>query len=376
MAPEEAPREAEDLELVEEAPPAAEGRDLIGSPEFTLWATARLVDHVPSLFLDRSLRIVHANERFARLFDLPARKSDLYFTKFFASSFDEAETSRLFRAVRASDAGWSWFGRVERVGRDQLLIVSKVAIQPLRCPPAPAAPAAAQRPAAPAHPSVPAAPPCAYSAVCVDITVEYRGLARGTFTSLLEAARRRDNDTGHHVERVNRYARVMAEGMLGGQQWPEVDRQFVESIAEVAALHDVGKIGTPDDILNKAGSLEPWEWAVMKQHTINGAYILHTYPDPMARAIALHHHEHWDGEGYLYGIEGSMIPLPARVVAVADVYDALRMRRTYKDPYPHSRAVETIIAERGTHFDPKLVDQFLANAEVFRGIFGELADSH
>ncbi len=129
---------------------------------------------------------------------------------------------------------------------------------------------------------------------------------------------------------------------------PEVDREFVESIGLVAALHDVGKIGTPDDILNKAGQLEAWEWDVMKQHTTNGAYILSTYPNPMAtrdrpappRAMGRHRLPHGLGE--------DLIPLSARIVAVADVYDALRMRRDVQGtPTRTSRRWRTWSARAG-----------------------------
>jgi response regulator RpfG family c-di-GMP phosphodiesterase len=186
----------------------------------------------------------------------------------------------------------------------------------------------------------------------------------------------KDNDTGNHIERVNRYARVLAGSLLLDHlQWPAVDRQFVESIGQVAALHDLGKIGTPDDILNKAGPLEAWEWDVMKQHTTNGAYILSTYPNPMAREIALRHHEKWNGTGYPHALSGDLIPLSARIVAFADVYDALRMRRTYKEAYPHRKAVQIIERERGTHFDPDLFERFLTVADSFDEIFTELADS-
>jgi putative two-component system response regulator len=136
----------------------------------------------------------------------------------------------------------------------------------------------------------------------------------------------------------------------------------------------VGKIGTPDDILNKVGTLDPWEWEIMKEHTKNGAYILRRYHIPMAAEIALRHHERWDGTGYPYGLSGDDIPLSARIVAIADVYDALRMRRTYKEPFPHDRAVATIADERGRHFDPLLVDRFLAIAPSFGRIFSELLD--
>ena len=190
--------------------------------------------------------------------------------------------------------------------------------------------------------------------------------------SLLGAARLKDNDTGNHIERVNRYAQVLAEDLAGRAWAPEVDKQFIASIGLVAALHDVGKIGTPDDILNKAGPLETWEWDVMKQHTTNGAYILSTYPNPMAAEIALRHHERWDGSGYPHGLSQDLIPLSARIVAIADVYDALRMRRTYKEAYSHERALETMVREKGTHFDPLLTSRFIAVAEEFRSIFSEL----
>ena len=207
------------------------------------------------------------------------------------------------------------------------------------------------------------------------MTTEHRQLLQSTFASLLGAARLKDNDTGNHIERVNRYARALAEDLRGRPEAPEVDQQFVESIGQVAALHDMGKIGTPDDILNKAGQLESWEWEVMKQHTTNGAYILSTYPNPMASEIALRHHERWDGTGYPHGLSGDLIPLSARIVAVADVYDALRMRRPYKEAYTHRMAMEKMRAERGTHFDPFLIDRFVAIADTFDGIFNELADS-
>jgi putative two-component system response regulator len=142
----------------------------------------------------------------------------------------------------------------------------------------------------------------------------------------------------------------------------------------VAALHDVGKIGTPDDILNKAGKLEAWEWNVMKQHTTNGAFILSTYPHPMAGEIALRHHERWDGSGYPHGLGQDLIPISARIVAIADVYDALRMRRAYKEAHTHEQVMEEMIGESGTHFDPFLITRFRAIAESFRSIFTELAD--
>jgi HD-GYP domain-containing protein (c-di-GMP phosphodiesterase class II) len=258
-----------------------------------------------------------------------------------------------------------WNGRVERIGVDQLLNVSKIWVMPV----------SSTVQAGKISLQAIAERPRAFCAVCLDISTEYRQLLQNTFASLLQAARLKDNDTGFHVERVNLYARSLAEDLHGRPDAPEVDAQFVESIAQVAALHDVGKIGTPDDILNKAGKLESWEWEVMKEHTKNGAYILNTYPNPMASEIALRHHERWDGTGYPHGLNEELIPLSARIVAVADVYDALRMRRPYKEAFSHQKALETIRAERGTHFDPYITDRFLAISDRFDEIYGGLLDT-
>jgi HD-GYP domain-containing protein (c-di-GMP phosphodiesterase class II) len=350
-----APNGAEPLELeAVDEPETGQEAALLDGEEFARWSGVRLDDPLPCLFLDANLRILFANRSAADLYRIPARLPGLWFTQFAAPHFDETRSAELFRAVRSADAGNRWIGTIERTDTDQLLGVYKVWILPL------------------AHPAD--LPARAFQAICLDISPEYRSLVQGTFDSLLEVARRKDNDTGQHIERVNRYARDIASDLHGRPQWPEVNRQFIASISQAAALHDVGKIGTPDDILNKVGTLDPWEWEIMKEHTKNGAYILRRYHIPMASEIALRHHERWDGTGYPYGLEGIEIPLSARIVAIADVYDALRMRRTYKEPYPHDRAVGTIADERGRHFDPLLVDRFLAFAPSFARIFSELLD--
>jgi putative two-component system response regulator len=346
----------EPLELEALAEEAADGGEaLIASGEFAQWSTVRLDDPVPCLFLDASLRILFANRSAASLFGIPQRLPGLWFTQFSAPWFDEARSGELFRSVRSAEGGHRWIGSIERTGTDQLLEVYKVWILPL--------------------PRPDAGEPRAFQAICLDITPEYHSLVQGTFQSLLEAALRKDNDTGNHVERINRYARELAGDLHGRDGWDEVNRQFIESISQAASLHDVGKIGTPDDILNKVGPLEPWEWEIMKEHTKNGAYILRRYHTPMAGEIALRHHERWDGTGYPYGLDGTLIPLSARIVSIADVYDILRMRRTYKEPFTHESAVETIAAERGLQFDPQLVDRFLAIAPSFARIFSECSDS-
>ncbi|MCX7038952.1 MAG: HD domain-containing protein [Spirochaetes bacterium] len=358
--------EAVELEDLEESPaPPRREPALLDSPEYQVWTRCSLGDRVPSLFLDRSLRILRANESFCKMFGCNSQFPGLYFTQFYAAFFDPKKSAELFRAVLSPKTGYTWNGRVEKLGMDQLLNVSKIWILPLFAPGGDASGGAAAASGAPE----------AYSAMCLDMTTEYRDLLQNTFMSLLGAARLKDNDTGNHIERVNRYARILAEDLGGRRDSPEVDRQFIASIGLVAALHDVGKIGTPDDILNKAGPLETWEWDVMKQHTTNGAYILSTYPNPMAREVALRHHERWDGSGYPHGLSQDLIPLSARIVAVADVYDALRMRRTYKEAYSHERALETMEREKGTHFDPRLIERFLSVADDFRTVFSDLADA-
>ena len=358
--------QAAEVESLEEAAAEQSGSAaILDTPEFSRWTTSFLTDKIPSLFLDRSLKIVRANESFCRMFACGENLTGQYFTQFYSSFFDDRKSGELFRAILSPDAGFMWHGRVEKTGTDQLLNVSKVWVMPVSST-AQVGDIAAQ---------AMARKPRAYCALCLDISTEYRQLLQNTFASLLGAAQLKDNDTGNHVERVNRYSRMLAEDLRGRPGAPEVGQQFVASIGQVAALHDVGKIGTPDDILNKAGPLESWEREIMTEHTKNGAYILSTYPDPMASQIALRHHERWDGTGYPHGLDGDLIPLAGRIVAVSDVYDALRMRRPYKEAYSHQMAVETMRAERGTHFDPFLIDRFVAIADKFDEIFNELEDS-
>ncbi|MBN1698617.1 MAG: HD domain-containing protein [Spirochaetales bacterium] len=216
--------------------------------------------------------------------------------------------------------------------------------------------------------------PVAYACILDNIGEEYRKMLRYTFKSLLEASRLKDNASDGHNERVNRYAKILAENLLGKSGFEEVDMTYVEDIGYLAAMHDVGKIGTPDDILNKSQPLEDWEWKIIKEHTINGAYILSTYPNLLAKEIALYHHERWQGDGYPYGLSQDMIPLSARIVAVADVYDALRMKRTYREVVTHREAKVVILNGRGTQFDPAIVDNFLDVEKEFDRIYHELKD--
>lgn len=208
-----------------------------------------------------------------------------------------------------------------------------------------------------------------------DISALHFKQLHATFKSILEAAKLKDNDTGLHDERVSYYCKKMAEYLYAIQRYPQIDPDFIENIGFLAAMHDVGKIGTPDYILQKPGKLNEQEWEIMREHTINGTFILSSYPVLMAKEIALSHHEWWNGGGYPFKLEGVMIPLSARIVTIADVYDALRMKRTYKNEYTHEEAMRRIVAGSGTQFDPALVEVFVRMNTDFDDIWNLLKDT-
>ncbi|MBI9105214.1 MAG: HD domain-containing protein [Spirochaetales bacterium] len=207
-----------------------------------------------------------------------------------------------------------------------------------------------------------------------DITDERRMTLRKTYLGLLEASKLKDDDTGNHIKRVGAYAKRLSEELYKLKKYDIINLDFIENIHFLAPMHDVGKIGTPDEILNKKGPLDESEWRIMKEHTINGALILANYPESMAMEIARAHHERWDGSGYPYQIESNDIPLAARITAIADVYDALRMKRSYKEAFPHDKSVEIIRKDSGTHFDPSLIEVFISISESFNAIYNALAD--
>lgn len=198
-----------------------------------------------------------------------------------------------------------------------------------------------------------------------------------TVLSLARLAESRDNETGEHLERMRRYARLLAEEMASWDRYPELrDPVFLENIYQTSPLHDIGKVGIPDGILLKPGPLSEQEYAAMKAHTIIGGDTLrdtdldkgaHSFL-AMGRDIAYYHHEHWDGKGYPYGLAGEQIPLAARIVALADVYDALSSQRHYKKAFSHGESREIILAARGAHFDPSVVDAFLKCEPKFEEI--------
>ncbi|MBN1537417.1 MAG: response regulator [Anaerolineales bacterium] len=204
-----------------------------------------------------------------------------------------------------------------------------------------------------------------------------------TLFSLAKLAESKDTDTGKHLERIRLYARLLASQLI---QMPEfndsVPSNYPELLFQTSPLHDIGKVGIPDYVLLKPGSLNDNEWMIMKQHSQIGADTLQAaldkYPGAeflrIARDIALSHHERWDGSGYPNGLEGTEIPLSARIVALADVYDALTMKRVYKTAMSGEVAHGIITDLAGKQFDPLVVQAFLAVEPQFIAIKQEYQD--
>jgi len=180
-----------------------------------------------------------------------------------------------------------------------------------------------------------------------------------TISRLGLAAEYKDEDTGDHIVRMSRYSALLGE-VLG------LPAQQVQTLFYAAPMHDIGKIGIPDSILLKPGKLTDEEFRIVQTHTLIGAKILSNPRGEVlcfAGEIALSHHEKWNGKGYPHGLAGDDIPLTARIVGIADVFDALTSVRPYKNPYPPDVALDIIRKERGEHFDPDITDAFLENAE-------------
>ncbi len=195
-----------------------------------------------------------------------------------------------------------------------------------------------------------------------------------TIFALAKLAESRDSETGTHLERVRSYCRLLAQELRCCPKFHDViDDDYVRLIYETSPLHDIGKVAIPDAILLKPGKLSAAEFDVMKTHTVHGAQTLAAamteFPNAeflrMAHDIALCHHERYDGRGYPRGLVGDEIPLCGRIVALADVYDALTSKRVYKNAGSHEETRATIVAERGAHFDPTIVDAFLQVEEAF-----------
>ena len=195
--------------------------------------------------------------------------------------------------------------------------------------------------------------------------------------SLARLVESRDSETGNHLERIRHYSRELTTAILQLDDPPkEIDTLFQDNIFLTSPLHDIGKIGIPDYILLKPGALDDQEFEIMKKHSVIGFETLNEalqkYPKAdylrMSAEIALSHHERYDGGGYPHGLKGDAIPLSARIVALADVYDALVSKRVYKEAYQHDVARSIIENEKGKDFDPMIVDAFLSCEDKFKEI--------
>jgi putative two-component system response regulator len=209
-----------------------------------------------------------------------------------------------------------------------------------------------------------------------------------TIDALAELAETRDPETGNHIRRTREYVRILAMHLQAHPRHSDfLTATTVELLAKSAPLHDIGKVGIPDHILLKPGKLTPEEWVVMQTHARLGAdaiahAIEHAERDAarpvaflaLAREIAHWHHEKWDGSGYPDGLAGEAIPLSARLMALADVFDALISSRVYKQPMPFDQARAIIVEGRGGHFDPDMVDAFVAGFDEFTAIAGHYRD--
>ncbi len=206
---------------------------------------------------------------------------------------------------------------------------------------------------------------------------------RTTIIALAKLAECRDDDTGAHVERTQTFCQVLAETLRANSRYADrIDQAFVTNIYYAASLHDIGKVGIPDHILLKPGKHTPEEFEIMKTHAIIGAKTLQSacgnYPRNaflnMGIVIARSHHEKWDGSGYPDGLAGEAIPLPARIMAVADVYDALRSNRPYKTAFTHATSCAMIQDGAGRHFDPVVIAAFQAVEAEFAEIRERMND--
>jgi response regulator RpfG family c-di-GMP phosphodiesterase len=204
-----------------------------------------------------------------------------------------------------------------------------------------------------------------------------------TILSLAGLAETRDPETGQHLQRTRLYVRLLAESLRDHPRFRDVlDDSTIDQLYKSTPLHDIGKVGVPDAILRKPGPLTAKERTIMREHTRYGGDALQWAEKRLgfdsflglARDIAYHHHERWDGTGYPQGLRGDAIPWPARLMALADVYDALTSARYYKEAMGHEESRDFIARERGKHFDPDVVDAFMAHEEEFAEIAAKFAD--
>lgn len=205
----------------------------------------------------------------------------------------------------------------------------------------------------------------------------------GVILSLAKLAEYRDSDTGSHLERIREYTKIILNELRKLPKYQEyITDEYIRDIYYSSILHDIGKVGVPDAILLKPGKLTTEEFEVIKQHAILGGKAISDIDKQfenqsfltIAKELAYYHHERWDGKGYPDGLKGEQIPLSARIVSIADIYDALTSNRCYKEAFDHDKAKSIILAERGRVFDPDIVDAFMKHHEEFYRIRQVLHD--
>ncbi|RFO95646.1 two-component system response regulator [Rhodoferax lacus] len=216
-------------------------------------------------------------------------------------------------------------------------------------------------------------------------TRELTAIQDVTIQAMASLAETRDSDTGNHIRRTQFYVKALTSKLQNHPRFRAyLTDGMIEMIFKSAPLHDIGKVGIPDRILLKPGRFEPAEFEIMKTHTTLGRDAIQAAENSLglqvdflsiAKEIAYGHQEKWDGSGYPLGLKGEAIPVSARVMAVADVYDALISRRVYKDSMPHGKAIAIIKDGRGSHFDPDMVDAFLSIQDEIQAIALRYADS-
>ncbi len=201
--------------------------------------------------------------------------------------------------------------------------------------------------------------------------------------SLADLASTRDNETGQHLVRIEKYVEALVIEAAKSEKFKDkIDMVFVETVTGLAKLHDIGKVSIPDHILHKPERLTPKEFEVMKTHTTKGAETIERLQESFptfryldtAKDIILYHHERWDGKGYPEGLAGENIPLSARIIAIADVFDAITMKRVYKHAQPIIEAFVLLNDESGSHFDPDLVSIFLSVSKAITEIHNRYND--
>lgn len=216
---------------------------------------------------------------------------------------------------------------------------------------------------------------------------EVQAIQYATIVAMASLAETRDSETGFHIRRTQNYVRLLAEKLRTHPRFAHFlnDDRAIDLLFKSAPLHDIGKVGIPDHILLKKGKLDPAEFEIMKTHTTLGREAIEHAEQQLdttldfltiAKEIAYSHQEKWDGSGYPLGLAGDDIPISARLMAIADVYDALISRRVYKEPIPHEKAVDMILETKGTHFDPDIVDAFLDLAGKFQEIAERYTDNN